>query len=424
MPLFKEKNIYIPLAERMRPLDFDDFFGQEEIVGQNKFLRRAIENDSLFSMIFWGPPGIGKTTLAKIIARKTNSDFVYFSAVDASTKEIKQIIQRAKQSLKAYQKRTILFLDEIHRFNKSQQAIFLPYVEDGSIILIASTTENPSFEVIAPLLSRCRVFILKSLGKEALKKIIKKALVDQERGVGADKIKIEEKSIDLLSEIANGDGRTVLNILEVATKTANKDKEGFKKIEIEALRDILQKKYLIYDKKGEEHYSLISAFIKSLRGSDADAALYWLMRMLEGGEDPEFIVRRMIIFASEDIGNANPTALVVATSTFQALQFVGLPEAQLNLVQATAYLAKSPKSNASYVALLKIKQDIEEFGNLSVPIHLRNASTKFMKELGYGKNYKYPHHFQNNQAEQQYLPDKLINKKYYDWGKDIKRKTN
>jgi len=426
MPLFKEKNNLIPLAERIRPRDFNEFIGQEEIVGQGKFLRRAIENDSLFSMIFWGPPGIGKTTLAKIIANRTNSDFVYFSAVDVSTKEIKQIVQQAKQSLKAYQKRTILFLDEIHRFNKAQQAIFLPYVEDGSIILIASTTENPSFEVIAPLLSRCRVFILKSLSIDDIAKIIEQAINDKERGLGKEKVKIDKKDIEILANLANGDARTSLNILEVAAKTANKDKQGYKKIDQKFLADISQKKYLIYDKNGEEHYNLISAFIKSMRGSDADATIYWMMRMLEAGEDPEFIARRMIIFASEDIGNINPTALVVATGAFQALQFVGLPEARLNLSQVAIYLAKSTKSNASYQALLKAKEDISKFGNLPVPLHLRNAPTEFMKNLGYGEEYppamtssgevgrgKYPHNFTDSQVEQQYLPDRLKGKKYY-----------
>ena len=413
MSLFKEKNIEPPLAERMRPNDFDEFVGQKHIVGKGKILRQAIENDQLFSMIFWGPSGSGKTTLAKIITEKTNSHFIYFSAVDVSTKEIKKVIQEAKSRLKAYQQRTILFLDEIHRFNKAQQAIFLPYVEDGSIILIASTTENPSFEVISPLLSRCRVFVLKGLNQDELKKIIKRALLDKDKGLGKEKIEIKDEIINFLAESANGDARIALNTLELAVKIAPKNKNNFKIINQKIIEEVIQKKTLIYDKKGEEHYNLISAFIKSLRGSDPDAALYWLARMLEAGEDPEFIARRMIIFASEDIGNANPTALVVAVAAAQALQFVGLPEAQLNLAQAATYLAKAPKSNASYLALLRAQEDVKKYGNLPVPLHLRNAPTKLMKDLGYGKNYQYPHNFPQSKVKQEYLPKELKGKKYY-----------
>lgn len=413
MALFKEKNIEIPLAERLRPRNFEEFIGQEHIIGKGKLLRRAIENDQLFSMIFWGPPGSGKTTLAKIIAEKTNSDFIYFSAVDVSTKEIKKIIQDAKAKLKAYHKRTILFLDEIHRFNKAQQAIFLPYLEDGSIILIASTTENPSFEVISPLLSRCKVFVLKSLTKDEIKKILKKALIDKEKGLGKEKIEVSDEVLNFLAENSNGDARIALNTLELAAKIAFKNKKGLKIIDKKIIEEALQKKTLIYDKKGEEHYNLISAFIKSLRGSDVDAALYWLARMLEAGEDPEFIARRMIIFASEDIGNANPNALVVATSTAQALEFVGLPEAELNLAQAAIYLAKSPKSNSVLRALLAAKEEIKKSGNLSVPYHLRNPVTKLMKDLGYGKDYKYPHNFFQSKVKQEYLPKKLRGKKFY-----------
>lgn len=413
MSLFKDKKDHVPLAERMRPNDFNGFVGQKEIVGQGKFLRRAIENDKPFSMIFWGPPGTGKTTLARIVAQKTDSLFVYFSAVDASIKEIKKVIQEAKQNFKAYHQRTILFLDEIHRWNKSQQAIFLPYVEDGSIILIASTTENPSFEVIAPLLSRSRVFVLKSLNQEEIKKIINNALTDKEKGLGKEKITIEKEAFNLLTETANGDARIALNALEIAAKIIQQNKTKNKIIDSKILAEVLQKKSLFYDKKGDQHYNIISAFIKSLRGSDADAALYWLARMLEAGEDPEFIARRMVIFASEDIGNASPTALVVAVAAAQALQFVGLPEAQLNLAQAVTYLAKAPKSNASYLALLNAQEDVKKHGNLEVPLHLRNAPTKLMKKLGYGKNYQYPHNFPEKKIKQNYLPEKLIGKKYY-----------
>ncbi|MFN3301787.1 MAG: replication-associated recombination protein A [Patescibacteria group bacterium] len=402
--LFKEKNNYIPLAERMRPNDFDEFVGQEEIVGQGKFLRQAIENDQLFSIIFWGPPGSGKTTLARIIAKKTNSNFIYFSAVDVSTKEIRKIIQEARTKLKAYGQRTILFLDEIHRFNKAQQAIFLPYLEDGSIILIASTTENPSFEVISPLLSRCKVFVLKSLNKDEIKKILKRALTDKEKGLGKEKIEIKDKILDFLAENSNGDARIALNTLELAVKITPKNKKGSKIITQKIIEEAIQKKTLIYDKKGEEHYNVISAFIKSLRGSDVRASLYWLARMLEAGEDPEFIARRMIIFASEDIGNANPTALVIATSAFQALQFVGLPEAELNLAQAVIYLAKSPKSNAVLKSLSQAKEEVKKYGYLPVPLHLRNPKTKLMKNLGYGKN--------NAKVKQEYLPKELKKKTF------------
>jgi len=402
MKLFKEKENEIPLAERMRPKDFSDFVGQKHIVGKGKILRQAIENDKLFSMIFWGPPGSGKTTLAKIIAQKTNSHFIYFSAVDVSSKEIKKIVQEAKTRLKAYGQKTILFLDEIHRFNKAQQAIFLPYVEDGSIILIASTTENPSFEVISPLLSRCKVFVLKSLTKDEIRKILIRALKDKENGLGNEKIEIEEKALDYLAESANNDARIALNNLEIAAKIAPLNKKGIKIIDRKIVEEVVQKKILFYDKKGEEHYNLISAFIKSLRRSDVDAALYYLARMLEAGEDPEFIARRMIIFASEDIGNANPTALVVATSAFLALQFVGLPEAELNLAQTAIYLAKSAKSRAVANALFSAKEDVKKYGNLPVPLHLRNPETKLMKELGYGKK--------ENEGN---LPKKLKGRKYY-----------
>ncbi|MCX7778949.1 MAG: replication-associated recombination protein A [Patescibacteria group bacterium] len=413
MSLFQEKNYQPPLAERMRPKNFNEFVGQEHLIGSGKLLRKAIENDQLFSMIFWGPPGSGKTTLAKIIAERTNSRFIYFSAVETSTTEIKKIVQEARQSLKAYGQRTILFLDEIHRFNKAQQAIFLPYVEDGSIILIASTTENPSFEVISPLLSRCRVFVLKSLGQEEIKKILKRALADKEKGLGQEKIEIKEEVLNFLAENAFGDGRVALNTLELAAKIASKNKKGVKIIDRKTVQEAFQKKTLLYDKKGEEHYNLISAFIKSLRGSDVDASLYWLARMLEAGEDPEFIARRMIIFASEDIGNTNPNALVVATSTAQALEFVGLPEAELNLAQAVIYLAKSPKSNAVLRALSLAKEEVSKTGPLPVPLHLRNPETKLMKNLGYGKNYQYPHHFPQSKVIQEYLPRQLKRKKFY-----------
>ena len=402
-----------PLADRIRPEKFDEFVGQEKIIGQGKILRKAIENDQLFSIIFWGPPGSGKTTLARIIANLTKSYFVQFSAVSAGIADLKKVIKIAQDKRKFHNKRTILFVDEIHRWNKAQQDAFLPYVEQGIITLIGATTENPSFEVISPLLSRSRVFVLERHGPDDIRKILKKALTDKKKGMGNLKIKIEPKALDLLIDGSNGDARTMLNAVEVAVKSVKPDKDNVYHLSLKLIEDALQHKALMYDKKGEEHYNVISAFIKSLRGSDPDAALYWLARMIEAGEDPRFIARRMVILASEDIGNADPNALVVATAASQAVEYVGMPEAQLNLAQAATYLAKAPKSNASYKGLLEAKKDVKETLNEPVPLHLRNAVTGLMKDVGYGKGYKYSHDYDEEERKQVYLPKKLRGKKYY-----------
>lgn len=419
----KQKNYQTPLADRMRPRDFSEFVGQENIVGQNQILRQLIEKDEIPSMIFWGPPGSGKTTLARIIAQKTGANFIQHSAVESGVAEIKKVIEEARARRKAYGKRTILFIDEIHRFNKAQQAIFLPYVEDGSIILIGATTENPSFEVISPLLSRCRVFVLGPIGPNDIRLIIERALSDKERGLGNYKIsaeggsasggKLEKSALDFLIQSSNGDARVPLNALEIAAQTVKPDKDNVYHLTKKIFEQALQHKALIYDQAGEEHYNVISAFIKSMRGSDPDAALYWLARMVEAGEDPEFIARRMVIFASEDVGNADPQALSVAVAAAQAVKFVGLPEAQINLAQAATYLATAPKSNASYHGLLKAKEDVQKTLNLPVPLHLRNAPTQLMKELGYGQNYKYPHLYPDAKVDQEYLPADLRGRKYY-----------
>lgn len=409
----KQINQKIPLAERMRPQSLSEFVGQEKIIGPNRVLRQLIEKDEIPSIIFWGPPGSGKTTLARIIAQKTGADFIQYSAVESGTTEVKKVMEAAKIKQKAYAKRTIIFIDEIHRFNKAQQAIFLPYVEDGSIILIGATTENPSFEVISPLLSRCRVFVLEPLEPKDIGLIIKNALSNKERGLGNYKIKIEKSALDFLIQSSNGDARIPLNALEIAVKITKPDKENIYHFTKKIFEEALQHKAIVYDQAGEEHYNVISAFIKSMRGSDPDAALYWLARMIEAGEDPRFIARRMVIFASEDIGNADPQALSMAVAAAQAVEFVGLPEAQINLAQAATYLANAPKSNASYYGLLKAKEDVQKTLNLPVPLHLRNAPTQLMKELGYGREYKYPHHYSDAKVEQEYLPKELKGKKYY-----------
>ncbi|MGC9049239.1 MAG: replication-associated recombination protein A [Patescibacteria group bacterium] len=411
--LFEKQKYQTPLADRLRPTDFSEFVGQEHLVGQNKILRQLIEKDEVPSMIFWGPPGSGKTTLARIIARKSGANFIQVSAVESGVGEIKKILEGAKIKQKAYQRKTILFVDEIHRFNKAQQATFLSYVEEGSIILIGATTENPSFEVISPLLSRCQVFVLEPLGPKEIGLIIKNALSNKERGLGNYKIKIEKSALNFLIQFSNGDARIPLNALEISLKITKPDKDGVYHFTKKIFEEALQHRALIYDQTGEEHYNVISAFIKSMRGSDPDAALYWLARMIEAGEDPRFIARRMVIFASEDVGNADPLALLVAVATAQAVEFVGLPEAQINLAQAATYLANAPKSNASYQGLLAAKEDVKKTLNLPVPLHLRNAPTQLMKDLGYGQDYKYPHNYPGAKVNQEYLPKELRGKKYY-----------
>lgn len=399
-----------PLADRMRPVDFDYFFGQDELVGENSPLRRIIQNDDLSSLIFWGPPGTGKTTLAKIIAQKTKAYFIEFSAVTTGVQDVRAAIEKAKELLKFQKQRTILFIDEIHRFNKAQQDTLLPAVEKGIVILIGATTENPSFEVISPLLSRSAVYILKPLSYEAIEKILFRALKDEERGLGKLKLRITNKAIGRLINFADGDARAGLNGLEfVANYFKNRPQ---KIIKAEEVSKILEKQALRYDKKGEEHYNLISAFIKSMRDSTPDGALYWLARMIESGEDPKFIARRMVIFASEDIGNADPQAIQVALAVAQAVEFVGLPEAQINLAQGVTYLATAPKSNASYVALLKAKDDAKK-GSFGVPLHLRNAVTSLMKKIGYGKGYQYAHDVPGKKPNQVHFPKQIGEKKYY-----------
>ncbi len=404
---------FAPLAERMRPRDFKDFLGQDEIIAPGRPLRRAIESDTLSSLLLWGPPGSGKTTLARIIARRTKAEFVFFSAVTSGVPELRRVIKAAEQRRALHRQRTILFVDEIHRFNKAQQDAFLPHVERGTIILLGATTENPSFEVIAPLLSRSMVVVLKPLSDEAMGRIIDRALTDAERGLGQFKAELSPDARRRLIGFGNSDARVALTALEFVVSQTPAGPNGRVRIDEQTLDTALLKKALRYDRAGEEHYNLISAYIKSLRDSDADGALYWLARMLEGGEDPRFIARRMVIFASEDIGNADPLALVIATAVFHAVEFVGLPEAQINLAHGTTYLASRPKDNASYVGLLEALQDARAFGNLEVPLHLRNAVTSLMRDLGYGQGYKYVHEDPSAKSEQTHLPERLRDKRYY-----------
>lgn len=416
-----------PLADRMRPETLEEFVGQDHILGKGKVLRQAIESDHIPSMIFWGPPGSGKTTLAMIIAKMTGALFIAFSAVLSGVKEIKEVIKEAKEELRYKKRKTILFVDEIHRFNKAQQDAFLPHVEKGTIILIGATTENPSFEVIPPLLSRTKVFTLNPLKEEEIEMILNRALVDRERGLGKYTSIVESDVLKAISRMANGDARIGLNTLEMIVLTTSPDQKGIRHIKKRDLEDILQRKSFLYDKSGEEHYNLISAFHKSLRGSDPDAALYWLGRMLEAGEDPLYIARRMIRFASEDIGNADPQALQVAVSAMHAFHFIGLPEGDLALAQAAVYLATAPKSNAIYLAYQKVQRDVRELGNMPVPLHIRNPVTAMMKDLGYGKDYKYPHDYPDHFVEEEYLPENLKGRIYYDptdqgFEKELKRR--
>ena len=398
-----------PLADRMRPDSLDGFLGQEEIVGKNTLLRQAIKSDQLPSMIFWGPPGSGKTTLAFIIAKQTKSEFIQISAVSSGLKDLREIIKRAKEN-KKLNKTTILFIDEIHRWNKIQQDALLPYVEKGVIILIGATTENPSFEVRSPLLSRCQIFVLKQLNKPQIVKIIESAVNDKKKGLGKLNLKINKKVIEAIAQMSNGDARTGLNALEYAVFASSPTKKT-KNISLALIKQAFQKSHLFYDKDGEEHYNIISALHKSMRGSDVNATLYWLARMLEAGEDPLYIARRIVRFASEDIGLANSRALEQAVAAYQACHFIGMPECNVILAQAAVYMAKCKKSNALYVAYEKVAKDVKKHGNLPVPLHIRNAPTELMKKIGYGKGYKYSqdHDYEENQ---EYLPKELKNKKY------------
>jgi len=399
----------VPLAEQLRPKNLDEFLGQEHLVGTNAILRKVIESGSIPSMIFWGPPGVGKTTLAFIIASDLGLPFYTLSAVSSGVKEVRSVIDQAA----ADKKGAILFIDEIHRFSKSQQDSLLGAVEKGIITLIGATTENPSFEVISPLLSRCQVYILKPLGKDELLTLLGSAIGYLENQINKQ-IKIEES--EALLRISGGDARKLLNALELIVGTeARKDPIV---ITNEKAFDIIQEKLAIYDKSGEMHYDVISAFIKSMRGSDPNGAVYWLARMIEGGEDPLFIARRMVILASEDIGNANPNALLLASTCFDAVHKIGMPESRIILSQTAVYLATSPKSNASYMAIENALEEVRHSGDLPVPLHIRNAPTKLMKEIGYGKNYKYAHSYEGNFADLEFLPDKIKGTRFYDTGKN------
>lgn len=406
-----------PLAERMRPHRLADLFGQEAATGPGSLIRHAIQNDRMFSMILWGPPGCGKTTLARIIARETRSHFIHFSAVLAGVKQIREVIEEAKKQRRFQRKRTLLFVDEIHRFNKAQQDAFLHHVESGLITLIGATTENPSFEVISALLSRCRVITLDLLDEDAVGRVIDRAVEDQRTGLGELNLGLTVDARQYLIQIAAGDARSALNNLEMAATMALADsppKTGScRMLTLEHVESALQKKALLYDKGGDEHFNIISAFHKSLRGSDPDAALYWLARMLEAGEDAMYVARRMVRFASEDVGNADPFALRLALGAMEAFRFLGHPEGGLALAQAAVYLATAPKSNSIYEAWNKVKQTVREKGALPVPLHIRNAPTGLMKDLGYGKGYRYAHDFKDGYAVQDYLPDAIADSLFY-----------
>ena len=401
-----------PLAERMRPRTLDEFIGQESLLGPGKALRTQIERDDIGSMILWGPPGCGKTTLARLIARVTRSEFVAFSAVLSGIKEIKEVMAGAEHARRMGQ-RTIVFVDEVHRFNKAQQDAFLPHVESGNIILIGATTENPSFEVIAPLLSRTRVYALRALSTGNIETLLRRAATDKERGLGNENVEMDEVAVEHIAVFSGGDARAAYNTLEAAVRAARPDAQGRRRIGKELLAELFQRKALLYDKSGEEHYNLISALHKSVRNSDPDAALYWLARMLESGEDPLYIARRLVRMASEDIGLADPSALAVTVAAMQAADFVGMPEGNLALAQAAVYLSLAPKSNAVYTGYGAVVEDLERTRTEPVPLHLRNAVTGMMKSFGYGKEYQYAHDSEDKVTDMPCLPESLAGRTYY-----------
>ncbi len=400
-----------PLASRLRPETLDEYVGQQHLVGKGKLLRQLIERDQISSMIFWGPPGVGKTTLARIIAKSTQAAFVEFSAVTSGIKEVREVMNRAEENRRLGM-RTLLFTDEIHRFNKAQQDAFLPYVEKGSIILVGATTENPSFEINAALLSRCKVFILKALEENDLAALLRHAL-ESPKGLGDLHIRMEEAQLRAIARFANGDARTALNTLEMAVCNAEMDENAVVQVTDEVLSECMNRRSLLYDKQGEEHYNLISALHKSMRNSDPDAAVYWLMRMLDGGEDPLYIARRLVRFASEDIGMADPAALNLAVNVYDACHYLGMPECDVHLTHAVVYLSMAPKSNALYVACCEAKRDIREQPAEPVPLQIRNAPTRLMAEAGYGRDYQYAHDTAEKLTSMQCLPDRLRDRRYY-----------
>ena len=414
----------VPLAERMRPKSLERFRGQEHLIGPGKILTQLIDTDHLVSIVFWGPPGSGKTTLGYILAQKFNLPCLFFSAVLSGIKEVKDVMAKAESHKKLYGQPTIIFIDEIHRFNKAQQGAFLPYVEKGDIILFGSTTENPSFEIIAPLLSRMKVLVLKPLEDGILSRIIDEAIKDKKKGLGKMNLKIGDQALKMIIDYANGDARRALNTLEISASLGKKGE-----IAADHVREALQKRILLYDKKGEEHFNLISALHKSLRNSDVDASLYWLARMIASGEDPLYIARRLVRFASEDIGLADPQALALALNAKDAYDFIGSPEGELALAEAVIYMASAPKSNRAYVAFAKAMKDVESSPFEPVPLHLRNPVSSLMKDVGYGKDYKYAHDFEHVTTDMETLPEKLKGRRYYDPGhlgleKEIKKRID
>ena len=397
----------------MRPRSFDEFVGQEHVVGPGRALRRTIEADRIPSMVLWGPPGSGKTTLGSLIASLTSSHFSPISAVGSGVADLRRVVKEAGERLGMHGQRTILFIDEIHRFNKAQQDVILPHVENGTVVLVGATTENPSFEVISPLLSRARVFTLKALTDEQVETLVRRAAEDSERGLGALKPALDDDAVTALVAVANGDARIALNALELATDATAPDEDGVRRVTLETVEDAVQQRTQLYDRAGDQHYDTISAFIKSMRGSDPDAAIYWLARMIEAGEDPLFIARRLVVLAAEDVGMADPRALSVAVAAQQAVHFIGMPEGRIPLAEATVYLATAPKSNSAYTAIDAALEDVRHSRNDPVPMHLRNAPTPLMRQMGHGKGYKYAHDQEGHFAPMRNLPDRLKGRRYY-----------